>query len=384
MPYIETAPFPQPKAPEKTQDGWNSSENLFFSLERTINQKRLRGVDYWRKVYKKAYQKIGYSQEEALNRYQGLHGSFVFEVLNGDEEADLDFLRKELSGLTKDRTTSYHLYHLGVICLRKPKPGSEDVMEFWGYALIQTAFEKYPDPLFPRAQIDERIEKTRQRRLLREKERRARRKKREPTILNPYVFQELGREFTRHYYVEKVEYWTKILLKTAQGRLIDYQEFQKKHSMYVEAAKKEMDGRRGYDKRRKRYDSRFFEKKLNSGELDAFNTYYWGLVALYTPARTEIERKECELLGFKLLEKSHELSRKEREEDGKKPSAFLPWAIKEEYLAKLAQPEMQSKRETRSRDIANTMMEMKGGEPEQVTNRKSVNSIADPTEEIPF
>lgn len=382
MPYIETAPFPQPKTPEKTQDGWSFSENLFFRLEKLINQRRLLTLEEWRKLYKKIYKIRGFSEEDALSRYQGAHGSLAFEIQNENQEADLNFLGEKLSGLRlDDRTISaFQLYRLGVVCLRRPKPGSEEIMEAWGRALIQAAFKRYQDPQYARGAIDELVLKARQRGEKRKRERkqqyRGKIKGAGPQIFQRFNAPEVFGMHTSEDYQKQLKYWQDQLAQMTKDTQIDWQMFRKEYKRLVGTARKIRDTR-VYDKTGfyKRID---YEEMLRNKDPEAIIK---GLAALYATR----EEKECEIPGFNLLiEGAFKLPPPRTIYRPPQPwQAFVVFVIKEELIRKLG--EVTSKLRARKADFVDTFIRTSGGgEPEQVTNRKPTHASINRAEKIPF
>lgn len=359
------------------------------------------GAKCWKKEYEKVYKARGLDQDAAWLIYAEIHSGMVDSINNMFKRIKAGEVRGEEQnyndpGFFKRKLFSQNLraddiYRYGLIALRMKTKDPKMAREFesYGFALLEKAEEMDPrDPKKKLALWKEHERKAEERPKLKRKEKKEAEKienyRLTPTLINRLNNPALGREFTTLYYIEKVDHWTNILEDISKARQIDYKEFRRKHAMYVEGARKEMDDRRGPDKKRQRYKPQFFEDWLNYEDLDAFNAYYWGLVALYTPTKIEKYKKRCELLGFLLLETAHDLSVIERKIDGKNPTAFYPWAIKEEYLLKMAQPGIQSKRQVKSRELSKMITRTRGGEPEQVRNRRyPYESDPDP-EELPF
>lgn len=369
-------------------------------LGRPERMSHAKGVKYWKRAYEAAFSAKKLDSEAAWNIYSTLHFGAVDEIKNilkrirtgevrGEEQYynDPEFFRRKL--LLKDLRPE-KAYFYGLVALRVDEENPKKRQEFddLGFSHLEKAEEMDPrNPKIKLALWKEHDRKAEERPKLKRKEKKEAKKienyRLTPTLINRLNNPALGREFTTLHYIEKVDHWTNILEEVSKGRQIDYQKFRRKHAIYVKVAKKEMDDRRGPDKRRKRYTPQFFEDLLNYKDLDAFNAYYWGLVALYTPTKIEKDKKKCELLGFLLLEVAHDLSVIERKIDGKNPTAFYPWAIKEEYLVKMAQPGIQSKRQVRSRELSNMITRARGGEPEHVRDRKRPEAI-DLDEALPF
>ena len=360
-----------------------------------------RGMEYWIKAYETeiASRKLDPQAEwkEHSETYFGmLKGikSDLKRIKEGDvreEEEQLyndpEFF-KEILFSKNIRPDKVHRYGLIALSIETTDPLKAKLFENYGFALLEKAEEMEPRNLrFKLALWKKHDRKALERPKLKRKAKKEAEKQEKkyrltPTLINRLNNPELGREFTTIYYIEKADHWTNVLERVSKGRQIDYQEFGRKHAIYVNAAKKEMDDRRGPDKRRKRYTSQFFEDWLNYEDLDAFNAYYWGLVALYIPTKIEKEKRKCQLLGFLLLEAAPDLSAIERKIDGKNPTAFYPWAINEECLVKMARPGIQSKRQVRSRDVSNMITRAGGGEPEEVRDRKRPGNISQ--EALPF
>jgi len=386
---IDTSPFPSPYPTEPQIALFGQAELGRRPIPYTTATK------YWKEAYESSLS-AGLTKEEAWAMYSGTHfgqtdriDADIRRMKNGEfqdqEEFYQDphfFRQKLLSGdLRAGESLSY-----GLVALRMGRlfPEKREEFDALGFSLLEDAERKSPRfPIFKLALWKEYQRKAEERPKKKRKEKKERIKIKKHTLINNMRIPGFGNEFSTAYYVEKINHWSNVLDEVAKGRQIDYQEFRDRHKSYVTAAKKEMDNRVGPDKKRKRYSPIFFEEYLTSEELDAFNAYYWGLVALCTPGAKESEKKQCEELGFKLLEKSHDLSVIEKKSAGKEPSAFLPWAIKEEYLAKMTRSGIQSKRQVRSREISSMLIRSKG-EPEEMRVRRSLNETpSQDLDEIP-
>jgi hypothetical protein len=384
MPYVETAPYLPPKGSEKTQNGWISSENLFFRVERLINQKRLLTLEDWRKLYKRICMAKKISLEDKRNEHQGLHAQVALEVENEDQEADLDFLRRELSGLTLEDKgiNAFKLYRLGVMCFVKPKPGSEEAMEAWGRGLIQAAFRRHQNPQFARGAIDELVlkskirsrEKKRQRKL----EKRRKIKKTEPQLLHNFNAPEVFSLYTPDSYRKALKFWQERLAKLSEGVNIDWQEFEAQRRKITAIAKKLTDTRT-YDKTGI-YRKVDYEEMLRTQDPEAILK---GLSALH-PKR-EADERDLEIPGFKLLELAYTLPCPNIIANHKPPQpwpAFVAYVIKEELVRKLG--EVTTKPSARRMDAQDMLLRANGGIPEELRNVKTLNVEPAIKEKLPF
>lgn len=325
------------------------------------------GAKYWKSEYEKSYKIKGYTQESAWAFYAGAHFSLV-DAINAEfkRHPTGEFMEhEEIVAMVKNKLFSKtiradSIYEYGLISLRINVSDERKAQELeaLGFALLEKAEEM--DPRDPKKKLalwkeHERIAEKRRKlkaKGVKEAESVKEKNRLDPRLIYRLKNPELGKEFTTSYYINKTGHWADVLEKVPEGRKIDYLRFRLEHTRIVAAAKKEMDNRRGPDKRRTRFTPSFFIDMFAYKKLDAFNAYYWGLVALYTPTRSKLVRSQLELLGFALLEKSHEFSVQERKTEGKNPSAYYPWAINEEYLLRMVKPGVQSKRKVRARDFA--------------------------------
>lgn len=384
MPYVETEAYPIPKPPETTQNGWESSGNLIFKIERLINRRGLLPIEKWRELYKKVCKSKGLDDEDNLHRIQGTHTNLALEVQNGNEEADLDFLQQKLSGLKLEdpTTSSFQLYRLAVICFRKPKPGSEKIMELWGRGLFQAAFKRYQYPQFARGAIDEMELKANDKKRARKRERRltyqGKTKDKKLQLFHRFNNPEVFRAYTPEHYRKELEVWEGKLSDLTNGQNIDWQLFKQEYNRLVEVAKKIRDIR-NYEGNKIKYRPIDYYEMLKNHDPEAIIK---GLAALYT-ARAGEER-DCEVPGFKLLtEVAFESPPPTIVYKPPQPwKAWVAYVIKEELVKKLG--EVTTKPSARRTDLGYKIINARGGVPSELTNVRVNNVKPTTVEKLPF